>query len=264
MDFERDVVQASYDVPVLVDFWAPWCAPCRVLGPVLDHLAESAAGKWRLVKVNTDENPDAATRWRVSGIPAVKLFVDGDVAGEFTGALPESEVKKFLDNHLPSSGQKELAQARRELAAGRRDSALERLERIISEEPGLAEARLLVAEHILRDEPQRAAELLQPIADTDPIYPRVEAVLNLARLRDLLDTEELAAEPGWDVYASGIRAFFERRDEDALTAWLEVVKTHRKLDDDGARRASVALFSLLGDEHPLTQRYRREFAMAMY
>ena len=101
--FQTEVLDKSHDKPVVVDFWAPWCGPCRVLGPIIEKLARESGGRWRLVKINSDTHGALAQRYGVRGIPAVKMFVDGRVAAEFTGALPEPEVRRWLDAHLPAT-----------------------------------------------------------------------------------------------------------------------------------------------------------------
>ena len=111
--FEIDVLKASEKVPVLVDFWAPWCAPCRVLKPVLEKLAVEYQGRFLLAKVNSDEHPKLSAQFGVRGIPNVKAFVDGKLADEFTGALPESGVRAFIDRLIPTPGEK-LRRASRE------------------------------------------------------------------------------------------------------------------------------------------------------
>ena len=101
-DFQKDVIDKSFDKPVLVDFWAEWCAPCRMIGPVLEKLAEENKGNWELVKVDTDNNQQVAMKYGVRGIPNVKLFRNGEVINEFTGALPEQAIKEWLKKSIPS------------------------------------------------------------------------------------------------------------------------------------------------------------------
>ena len=100
--FQTAVLDKSHEKPVLVDFWAPWCGPCRVFSPTIEKLARESGGRWRLVKINSDAHPELARRFQIRGIPAVKMFVDGAVAAEFTGAMPEPDLRRWLDAHLPS------------------------------------------------------------------------------------------------------------------------------------------------------------------
>lgn len=266
-DFQRDVLARSRELPVLVDFWAEWCGPCRMIGPVLERLAARAAGRFALVKLNTDEHPEIAAQYRVSSIPTVKLFRDGQVTAEFVGALPEHAVSRWLDEHLPSPGKEAIAAAERALAAGDRTQAQQILEAALAADPALHEARVRLAELSFRADPDKALALVAGVPAEDPSFGRVEAMRTLASLARRASAREPppAGVPAvdWERYLEGARAFTAGRDAEALEAWIDVLRRRRQLDDDGPRRACVALFTLRGDDE-LTREYRRAFSSALY
>lgn len=164
-DFERDVLERSRQVPVLVDFWAPWCGPCRTLGPVLESMADRAGGRWELVKINTEECQDLAAAFDITSIPAVKLFVDGQVVDGFVGALPEREISRFLEKALPSPHTAQLAEAERLLSEGSYSKATELLEPLVASDPANSRARVLLAQSLLSSAPEHIGPLLAAVAD---------------------------------------------------------------------------------------------------
>ena len=263
LDFQADVLEASRERPVLVDFWAPWCGPCRVLGSTLDRLAEEAGGRWTLVKVNTDEAPGLMQRYGVRGIPAVKLFVDGAVAAEFTGALPEHVLRQWLDEHLPSPGRAEVQAAEAAWEAGDRAGARAALERALADPEAstaawAAGARARLARLLAFDDADRARALVDGVHT-----PEAEAVRTVleARGRDL---EGLEAGPAREPVRRA-HAALEAGDLDAaLEALIEAVRADRYYDDDGARKLAVALFQTLGEGHEVSKRHRPAFNMSLY
>jgi putative thioredoxin len=259
-DFEREVIEASHEQPVLVDFWAPWCGPCRMVGPVLEKLVAEAGGRWRLVKINTDENQHLAAELRITGIPALKLYRDGGVAAELTGALPEREMRAWLEDHVPSAERVRLEAARSARAAGHNDEARKMAEELLANSADHREARLLLAELALPGDAEQARELLDGLAAGDYLDERIESMAQLAAfaLRTDNGDGESAAR-----YLEGARALRQGRFADAAEALLDVLRRDRALDD-GARRTLVALFTWLGDGHEVTRSYRPRLASAMF
>ena len=262
--FQEDVIAASRERPVLVDFWAPWCGPCRVLGPVLEKLAAENDDAWTLVKVNTDAHPEISNQYGIRGIPAVKLFVDGAVVDEFVGALPEYAVQQWLDKALPTENKRRVEEAENALLEGDPAHAEAVLREILAEEPPLPKAQILMARLLAFREPERAAELARSAAFTEPSFLQDgQAVETIARLLTL-DADELPEEAGKTTYLAA-RDALERQDFDAaLEGFIDVIRTHRYFDDDGARKACIAVFTLLGPGHPATLRHRRTFDMSLY
>lgn len=260
LDFAHDVIEASHERPVLVDFWAAWCGPCRVLGPVLDRLADET-DRWTLVKVDTDAHPDISAQFGIRGIPAVKLFVDGQVAAEFTGALPEPAVRQWLDEHLPTAAKKILGEAGSLLAAGNADAARPLFEAVLAEEPeGLNAdvARFHLARLLVFDDPGRAVDLARNLGQ-----PEAEGVRTLAEILQR-DPADLPEAPVRDRYAAALRALQDGDVDTALGGFIDVVQRDRSYEDDGARKACVALFQTLGEADPVVKKHRPIFNMSLY
>ena len=263
-DFREDVIEKSHETPVVVDFWAPWCGPCRVLGPVLEKLAGASNGEWALAKVNTDAHPELSMQYGIRGIPAVKLFVDGEVVDEFTGALPEHAVKQWLEKALPSESKQLVAQAESALLAGDDELAEAVLREALAKDPNNATASVLMAQLVLFRDPDQALDLVGGASFAGPAYVQTEeAVRTLAPLLQR-DTDDLPDEPGREAYTAALDALRRREFDTALAHFIKVIQANRYYDDDGARKACVALFNLLGEDHPITQKHRQTFNMSLY
>jgi putative thioredoxin len=238
-DFQREVIDRSHTVPVVVDFWAEWCAPCRALTPALEKAATEREGKVELAKLDTDANPRIAASFGIQGIPAVKAFKDGKIADEFVGAQPPAAVAKFFDRLVPSEADA--------LVASGDESALRRA---LELEPGRADAAVALAS-ILRDRGEREAALsvLQNVAGS------FAAEGLAARLR-LEDDEELR-----EAFAALDAGDTQRGLDGLIAAIAETADADRR---DDLRRAVVGVLDELGVEHPLARESRRKLASALY
>lgn len=273
--FAQEVLARSREVPVIVDFWAPWCGPCRVLGPILEKLAREANGTFRLVKVNVDENPDLAARYGVQGIPAVKAFRDGRVVSEFVGALPEAVVRNWLSRVVPPRVDKRLEQAQARALAGALDEAEALYRQVLADEPNNTTALIGLADLLaVRNRPEEASQLLDRLPADAALSPAVRQLRNLlsfqlearnleeehiSRLRLAGDPDNLEAR-----WALATQLAAQRHYREALEHYLEIARRDRKYRDDGARKAMLAIFEVLGPDSPLTKEYQARLANVLY
>jgi putative thioredoxin len=267
--FETDVLARSREVPVVVDFWAPWCGPCRVLGPIIEREVAALDGRVELVKVNTDANPTLAARYEIRGIPAVKAFSGGEVTREFVGAQPAEFLRRWLAELAPSPARQALAAAVA-LAAGTDRTGAETALRGLQGDPEVGSSATVTLAALLLDA-GRADDAEAALDAVDPRSPQADAAEAVRRrvtfARDAAAfggrdaaTAALARDPG-DLearfaLASAHAAALEW--EPALAELLELVKRSRKFRDDGARQAMLAIFNHLGPQHPLVSEYRRQ------
>ncbi len=272
-NFEADVLERSHEVPVLVDFWAPWCGPCRVLGPVLEKLADEYSGKFVLAKINVDESPSLAGAFGVQGIPAVKLIKNGEIAGEFTGALPEPAVREMLSRYLPSEYDEQADEAADLEEQGKPAEAQAIYQSILDAEPTHAKSLLGFGRVLMnagdRDGALETLERISPAAEERKIADRLIARLQLqgdqsadeATLRQKLVAQPDSLEARFDL-AQALAA--NEKFEEALNEFLRIVKSDREFRDDGARKAMVQIFDVLPPDDPLIDKYRSELAKVLF
>jgi putative thioredoxin len=256
-----------------VDFWAEWCGPCKALGPVLEKLADEYAGGFVLARLNVDENPNLAGMFGIQGIPAVKLFRDGDLASEFTGALPEPMLREFLTKFLPTATDKEAEAAMALEADGKLVEAKAAYEAILAADPNHGQALLGMARMAMNDGDNAAAleylEQISIVADQRKEADRLIARLNL-QAGGVQNESELRAKIAAD--PKDIEARFElaqalagvEKYDEALGEFLEVVKADRKFKDDGARKAMIQIFEVLDPDDPLIDKYRTDLAAVLF
>jgi len=274
-DFEEKIVAASFKQPVVIDFWAPWCAPCKVLKPILEKLADEYAGKFLLAKVNSDENQELAVRYGVRGIPSVKAMVKGQIVNEFTGAQPENVVRDWLDKIIPSPAQ-ELQRGAQELAdAGDLDGAMQKLAEASALAPADEWIRVDAAEiMLLKGVMHEAQRLLDSLKDADVLKDarvlQLKAQVRLAEMQEAGGSEETlraaVTADGNDLEARLKLAnllIATNRVTEGMDQLLEIVQRDRKFKDDVGRKTLLDVFNLLGGQGELVSIYRRKLASAL-
>lgn len=266
--FEAEVVGRSRQVPVVVDFWAEWCGPCRMLGPVLEKLAREGNGAWVLARVNVDENQRLAMRFNVQGIPAVKAFRDGKVVAEFVGAQPEPAVRRFLQKVVPAGAASgSVGDEGAQLLAGHRWAEAETAFRHAMSQNGkrpavaLGLARALLAQGKGQEAEQALAAVTDgpELATAEKLRPLARYLINAAGVEDIAGAATLDAR----FYRAG-RLIRDGNLAGAMNELVSVLRQDRRYRNGEPRTLLLALFELLGDADPLTREYRNKLAAVLF
>ncbi|HSP98589.1 MAG TPA: tetratricopeptide repeat protein [Candidatus Dormibacteraeota bacterium] len=271
-DFEARVLDRSRQVPVVVDFWAPWCGPCRTLGPLLERLADEHAGAFELAKVNIDENPGLASAFRVQSVPMVVGVRDGELAGHFVGAQPEAAVREFLAGLLPGSADQGADEGAALLAAGKEAEAEAIFRQVLADDPRADKALVGLATILSgREAHDEALELLERVG-SGPQRQAADRLAAAIRIRqsgagdiDGLRARLAASPDDLEIRFALAQALAAAgQHHEALGHYLAIVQRDRAFRDDGARKAMIDIFDLLGPAHELTDHYRSELAKALF
>ena len=273
-NYQQIVIEGSMQVPVLVDFWAEWCQPCKTLMPMLAKLADEYQGKFILAKIDTEQHQELAAQFGIRSIPTVKLFKNGQPVDEFSGALPEEQVRQFLDQHIPRESDRVVAQAQQQLLQGDPDAALALLAQAQAEDPAnhnisvaLAQTFAAIgdtesAETVLRklpEEIQQREDVIQLLRQLH-FDSLSRGIPEQAVLEQRLGADENDSEARFQLATHMIN---KQQYEAALELLLVLMRKDRQYEDDAARKAMLEIFELLGDD-PLVSRYRSKMMSLIY
>jgi len=252
IDFQKEVIDRSHEMPVVVDFWAPWCAPCRVLGPVIEQIAAEQAGQWDLVKVNTEDQPDISDQYAIRSIPNVKIFYRGEVMDEFSGALPRHTILAWLKDTLPKPG----VLALDKLLEEKEVPEVTDLEMLAAKYPETPEISIVWSQLILWDAPENVHGILEFIKMGTPFYDKAVSLRDIA---------SFLLHPGEDPTVNEVKALMKNGNLDlALPDMIAILGKDSKAVEGLLAKAAIGIFNTLGMQHPLTKTYRKQLDMVLW
>lgn len=262
-NFVSDVVQRSAEVPVLVDFWAEWCGPCKTLTPILEKLAMAYQGRFVLAKIDSEKNPELAAQFQIRSIPAVKLVIGGKIVAEFQGVQPEADIIRFIEHYCPAPEKDLFTLAQELLAEGETADALAVIDELLSREPGHLKAIPLKAQLLIQLKRwQDASAFLDTVS-----FPESEALKKQLTMfeeaRGFGSIEALKASAFNDpsnlngIYKLAMVLALEGLFQESLEQMLVILAKNKNWEEGKVRRTMLGLFELLGIHHPLSDEYRR-------
>jgi putative thioredoxin len=270
-NFMQEVIEASHNTPILVDFWATWCEPCKSLIPTLDKLADEYAGQFRLAKVEIDQEQNLATQFAVRSVPTVKMVVNAEIVDEFTGALPEAQIREFINKHINKVEDSPLQDAISSYQQGDTETALESMQEILIAEPQNPMIRIEFANMLMREKRfDDARDLLMSLSVDDKNNPAalalmgqlesIDAVVGAPDIEDLLQTIE--QDPNNCLAREQLSAHYKLRGDyvAAMDQLIEIVRRDRSYNEDAGRTELLKIFEMLGHDHELIGQYRRKLA----
>jgi len=265
-DFEYEVLVYSQQVPVVVDFWAEWCGPCKMLGPMLERLAEEGQGNFRLARLNVDDNPNLAVRYAVRSIPAAKAFRDGKMIAEFVGMQPEPKVREFLHAIAPTPADLALEKGASLLAMQKPKQAEAAYRKVLELVPGHPAGLLGLTKSLLL---QGDSEQSVPILEKFPTSREFNTAQTLLPLAKYLD--QVTRGSGFDeensldsAYENALRLVRRGNIEAAMDGLLDILREDKRYREGLARQTMVALLELLGEANPTARQYRSELASVLF
>ncbi|MFO7954702.1 thioredoxin [Thioalkalivibrio sp.] len=272
--FQQAVLDESHKRPVVVDFWAAWCGPCQQLMPLLQQLAAQYAGKFRLAKVNSDEQQALAQQYGVRSLPTVMVFRHGKPADQFMGVQPEPNIRAMIDKYLEKPSDKLIEKAREQAQAGDTDGAVATLRTALEEDPDSSDLRIELARALAQtgDTDGAEAELGKlPLGQSEKEEAKaLRARLVFAKAAAGIDPQAVAQElQEGDPRPEALEqmaayAMLSGRAEEALGLYLQLMKQHRSYNDGAGQKGLLAAFEVLGNDHPLVGQYRRQMASLLY